>query len=261
MQLVRRTLNVLRYLASEPHPAGLVEVAGALEQPQPTVHRLLAVLMDEEFVVRSPDKKYSLGPAALSLSRGPRMIGDLARPYMQELTSRTGETSFLTEMVGSRAVCTALVDGTRALRLFVRIGQAMPVHAAASARAILAFLPEDERRTLLATGELIRYTDGTLVTMDAVLAELAEVHRRGYDVCDEELDRNVVAISAPVYGSDGEVRASITIAAPRDRVDASVEEQWIRDVLLATEGVSRECGYAGRPRLEGNQRLERRARI
>lgn len=244
MQLVRRTLSVLQYLAGHAEGATLVEISGALTQPQPTVHRLLAVLVDEEFVVRSADKKYSLGPAVLSLSRSPRTVADLARPYMESLRVSTGETSFLTEMVGRRAVCTAIVEGTRALRLFVRVGQAMPVHAAASARAILAFLPDDEVHTVLATDELIRYTDGTLMTRDLVLAELTNVRQRGYDVCDEELDRNVMAISAPVHSADGQVSASLTIAAPRDRVDDLTQERWIRDLLVATKEVSRESGYA-----------------
>lgn len=245
MRLVVRTLAVLRHLADRPEGQSLVELSGALDAPLPTLHRLMAVLVTQEFVVRSlKDKRYTLGPAAVSLNRGMRRVEEIARPHMAELSAQTQETVFLTEMVGRRAVCTALVDGSRPLRLSVRVGQELPIHAAASARAILAFLPEGEVDQLLAAHELVRFTDDTPHTVSAVKEHLDEVARRGFDVCDQELDLNVIAISAPVRSKIGTVTASLTLAAPRDRMSTLIRRRWTAQVLDAANAISTESGHS-----------------
>ena len=131
MQLVRRTVSVLRELGNT---GGMTmqELATRLDVPLPSMHRLLGVLAEEEFVLRTQDRRYVLGPAALFLARGTRAIEEVARPYMRALAGEVHETVFLTELVGRRAVCVAIVQGSRALRLFVAVGEPMPFHAAAS---------------------------------------------------------------------------------------------------------------------------------
>jgi len=162
---------------------------------------------------------------------------------MAELSAQTQETVFLTEMVGRRAVCTALVDGSRPLRLSVRVGQELPIHAAASARAILAFMPEDEVNQLLDAHDFVRFTEKTPHTVAAVKKHLCEVAHRGFDMCDQELDLNVVAISAPVRSQIGAVTASVTLAAPRDRISALVRRRWTAQVIGAARAISTESGY------------------
>ncbi len=244
MQLVIRTVAVLRHLADHPDGRSLVDVAGAIGAPLPTLHRLMAVLVAEEFVARSPDtRRYSLGSGAVALNRGMRRVEEIARTRMAELSAATRETVFLTEMVGRRAVCTALVDGSRPLRLSVRVGQELPVHAAASARAILAFLPPREVDEVLSRHELTRFTDDTPHTIRAVKRHLLEVARRGFDVCDQELDLNVVAISAPVRSGDGAVTASVTLAAPRDRISLLTRRRWTDQVVDTADAVSAELGH------------------
>ncbi len=247
MQLVVRTLDVLRHLAHHPEGKTLVDIAGAIEAPLPTLHRLMAVLVDEEFATKSPQtKRYSLGSAAVSLNRGMRRVEEVARAHMAQLSASTQETVFLTELVGHRTVCTALVDGSHPLRLSVRVGQQLPVHAAASARAILAFMPDHVVDDVLASHELTRFTKDTPHTLPAVNRHLKKVAARGFDVCDQELDLGVVAISAPVRSHAGDVTASLTLACPKDRVDAMTRSRWILQVLHAATAVSTEMGYVHR---------------
>ena len=88
MQLVTRTLTVLRHLGEYSQGETLNDLAAALRIPSPTLHRLLSVLISEDFVVRSSDKRYTLGPAALSLANGAR---PLARVIDQEIKRRLGD--------------------------------------------------------------------------------------------------------------------------------------------------------------------------
>lgn len=247
MQVVVRALTVLTYLSEHPEGKTLQGISDALSMPVATVHRLLGTLTAEEFTVRGAERCYTLGSASLGLSKGVRRAAEVARPFMRRLSEQTQETVFLSELVGNRVVCVGLVEGSRPLRLFVRIGQEMPVHAAASARSVLAFQPDDLVNGILAGNELVRFRPGTPTTVAAVRAHLAKIRDRGFDVCDEELDPNVVAISAPVWGASGTVVAGLTLAAPRNRMDSVTLKREVLLVTRTAKELSASLGFTTRP--------------
>lgn len=240
VQLVRRALAVLTRLGEEPELT-MQQLSTDLDVPMPSMHRLLSTLADEEYVVRSERRAYALGPAALALARGTRRLEDVARPEMRELADVVGgETVFLTTLVGRRAVCTAIVEGSRALRLTVTVGQSMPLHAAASARTILAHQPYEVVADLLST-PLTRYTERTPATAAEVFDHLDRVRRVGYDICRDELDPGVLAVSAPITLPTGQVGASVTVAAPAERHDG-VDETWGALLIQTANRISRGMG-------------------
>jgi IclR family acetate operon transcriptional repressor len=248
MRVVERALSTLRALA--PHTGGLTlaELATRVDVPQGSMHRLLAVLERERFVTRSPsNRRYFLGGAARQLvevndSRNAVLV--TPHPALAEAAERSGETVFLAELVGDRVVCVAIVESSHPLRLFVRIGQDMPLHASAAARVLLADRPAHEAQRLLLGGRLTPFTGATPGTVEQVLEHLTLVRARGYDVCDEELDPNVWAVSAPVHLSTGRVVASVTLAAPAYRVaDAAARERARQTISLAAVSMSRDLGW------------------
>lgn len=244
MRLVVRALTVLDYLSENSDGRTLQDISDGLDIPVATAHRLLAVLHEQEFVVRnSVDRHYKLGPAAFRLATGIRRAANVAREHMERLTEATGETVFLSELIDSRVVCVGLVDGARPLHLFVRIGKEMPVHAAASARALMAFQPAKRIDELLLNHELVRYRQGTQTTPEAVKSRLALIRQRGYDVCKDELDPNIVAVGAPVRTAGGQVVASVTIAAQHDRMDPVTLRREILLVRKTAAAVSAGMGY------------------
>ena len=236
MQLVKRTVGVLRSLVRHPQGAGLQDIANDLEIPLSTTHRLLGVLVAEEFVVRD-DRTYRLGPEALRLSSATPPLHEIARPHLTRLSADTGETVFLAELVNDRVLCTAMAPGSHALRLFVHVGQDLPLNAAAGARAILAHRSPEEARRLLTEAALTSFTADTPNSPDAVLDVLATVRERGYDVCDGELDANVVAVGAAIRTAQG-ITASLTVAAPPERLQPG----WTADLVRAADQISTELG-------------------
>lgn len=249
MQPVVRALSILRTLAAHPEGMSLSGLSGELNVPQGSMHRLLSVLEDEEFVSRSPtNRHFFLGPAARQLSdENARRHALLvpAHPALAEAADRSGETVFLTELIGDRAVCVSLVESTHPLRMFVRIGQDMPLHAAASARTLLADLPPEQTRRLLTGRKLTAYTAGTVTDPDELLDMLALIRARGYDVCDDELDRGVWAIAAPVRASTGRVVASVTLAGPSHRVTEPHHRDSYREIVFeAARAMAADLGWS-----------------
>jgi DNA-binding IclR family transcriptional regulator len=248
MQVVVRALSVLKLVARSPRGLALGEIGERLGLPVATAHRIVAVLESERFVTRSTsNRRYFLGPAALELANSdfPRESPLVtAHQAVSEASRKTGETVFLSEFAGDRVICLALSESTYPLRLFVRVGQAMPLHAAAAARVLLAWLSPEKVGRLLANAPLTAYTPETPHTVNAVLDHLADVKRTGYDVCFSELDENVWAVSAPVRSSTNEVVSSITLAAPAQRMeDEATREKAIQVILEAAAEMSADLGW------------------
>jgi DNA-binding IclR family transcriptional regulator len=236
MQPVVRALSILRLLASTQRGLTLADIAERLDLPAATAHRLVTVLLGEEFVTRSAtNKRFFLGPAARELYQveQPRESA-LVTPHaaIGKAGEATGETVFLSEIVGNRVVCLALVESRYPLRLFVRVGQEMPLHAAASARVLLAYRPNDEVRRMLESTVFTQFTADTPRDSDHVLTRLMTIRERGWDVCESELDDNVWAVSAPIHSSTNAVAASITMAAPAQRMDTPEKRNHALDTVL-----------------------------
>ncbi len=236
MQPVVRALSILRVLSSSQRGMTLADIAERLSLPPATTHRLVTVLLGEGFVTRSAtNRRLFLGPAARELYRveDPRDSA-LITPHsaLGAVSQSTGETVFLSEVVGTRVVCIALVESRHPLRLYVRIGQEMPLHAAASARVLLAFRSDGEVRRMLDATIFTRFTAETPASIDQVLNRLVTIREQGWDVCDSELDDNVWAVSAPVRASTGAVAASVTVAAPAQRMESRESRDRARHAVL-----------------------------
>jgi len=248
IEVVIRAVEVLNAVALARSGRSLQELHDELDIPLGSLHRILCTLSQSDYLRRSPvTKRYFLGRAARALGSGSASAS--ARliqppPALVEAATETGETAFLTELVGDVPMCVSIVEAEHALRLFVRIGQEMPLHAAASSRAILAHMDEAVARTLLAgSAPLTEYTEGTPRDVEDVIRMLREVRSQGYAVCDNELDPNAWAVSAPIRDNEDRVTSSVTITAPGPRVsDPEVRARATRAVLRAADALSAELG-------------------
>ena len=250
MQVVVRALNILRLLSTTQRGLSLAEVAERLGLAAATAHRLVGVLEAEQFVTRSTsNRRYFLGPAARELYQveQPR-ASPLVTPHASigKAAADSGETVFLSEKVGSKVVCIALAESRHPLRLFVRVGQEMPLHAAASARVLLAWRDPADVRKMFDTVPLRTFTGETPSDVDQVIERMALIRGRGYDVCEAELEESVWAVSAPVRSSTDAISASVTLAAPLQRMQSQRDREGALEIVLAAAGeMATDLGWAG----------------
>lgn len=248
---VGRTLRVVETIAERPQGVTLQALHRDLGIPLATLHRLLGALEHAAWVERSAtSKRFFLGRVARELATAGRQTASEAEPpaALTLAADRTGETVFLTRLIGDRVVCVSLVEAVHPLRLFVRPGEEVPLHAAASARAILAFQPGEEVERLLVAAPRAAFTTGTMREINRILDHLDVVRRRGYDICDDELDDGVWAVAAPIVGIGGRVDAAVALAAAQRRVlDPASRELAQRAVLEAAASLSALGGAIAAP--------------
>lgn len=222
MRSVGRTLSVLRALCGVTTGLSLGELAAQVDIPTPSLHRLLAVLCAEGFVTRSPGgRRYFLGPDATLLGNAGTRSSHLFHVPPGPIASasiESGETVFLTEWIDERAICIAIAPSRKPLQLYATLGQRMPLYAAASARVLLADMPDMHAQRRLERQPMRRFTNYTPTTMDKVMDQVRLARRRGFDVCDRALDNDVWAVAAPVRRGSTAITKSITVAAPTTRV-------------------------------------------
>jgi IclR family pca regulon transcriptional regulator len=100
------------------------------------------------------------------------------------------------------------------LEFTLHVGSRIPAYCSATGKALLAFLPRPHLDQLLKRTDLVRRGPRTLTSKKALLAELEQVRRTGVAVNDEELERALRSIAAPIRSRSGEVVAAINVAIP-----------------------------------------------
>src|SRR5215471_19482027 len=185
---IDRALAVLGVLAEASQPMGVTEIARRVGLPKSVVHYHVSALVRNRYVEARPDRRYGLGHAALRLGRGNHSNVELrarALPYMRELHHETLETVTLSVLVGRERVYVDQLVSPREIKLSVELGRPFPLHAGASGRAILAFLQEDARESILKQ-PLERLTSQTVTDRAHLRSLLVATRESGVAVSHNE---------------------------------------------------------------------------
>lgn len=226
---VLRTADVLSLFARSTGPTlGVTEIAAELHLSKAVVSRILSSLRARGFVEADrATRRYSLGPQGLLLglaALGRVDVRQLAREKMAELSAATEETATLSVRTGWERVYVDQITPHRDIKMVVPIGQPLPLHAGASSRAFLAFLPLAEQDRFFAeAGPLAALTPLTQTDPVALRAELAETRARGYAVSRGERQHGAGSVAAPVLGPDGQPHAVMSVCGPVERFTPHME--------------------------------------
>ena len=129
----------------------LHEVSAQLEAPKSSLLPLLRALTARGYLAQGPRRRVSPRPAGLRAGRaaGRPRLAEVARPALVELMRRTGETVFLGTLAATAAVVFVdKVESEQIIRYAAGVGDRRPLHATSSGKAILAYLPPEQREKI-----------------------------------------------------------------------------------------------------------------
>lgn len=199
IRAVERVCDILDVLQRSRDGASLSDVAEVTSLPKSSAYRYLSALETRRYVERDPENNlYRLGLAFRPQhTRQVDMLVSQAKPHLEKLRDRLGETTNLGVLDGTHIVHALVLESNEMMRLAARVGERGSVHATALGKAIAAELPEDRVRAILASDEMTPFTDRTIVSVDAYLTELKRVRRDGYglDDCENQPDGRCVAVA------------------------------------------------------------------
>lgn len=200
---LERYVRLLEVVSGFPEGISPATIAEMLDLPKATAYRLIRSLAEVDLVEMT-------APQSASCRLGQRLekllfaaVNDgwlqmVSRPVLFELTDKTSEASFLVRFRGDTVRSVGMVAPNNQLRAYILPGQYIPLHAGASAKAILAFQEEDVIKSLLG-GDLRRFTVNTKIKLESLLEEFAEIRKNGIAYCIGEDVDGFAGVAAPIF--------------------------------------------------------------
>jgi DNA-binding IclR family transcriptional regulator len=227
---------------------GVRELSQRLPLPLATVHRLLTSLTKHGLLQRNQTSgQYRVGMEFYRLALKLRShfgLRNAALPVIQELVAKCNEAVFLGmyDPFRMEMMFVAVINSSHPLRYVVPINNWIPVYAGASGLAIMAFLPREERETIIKRTRLAPVTARTITDPVVLEEELARIRKQGYALSYAQRTEGAVAIAAPIWGPDGRVMGEINISIPESRFDASMESTLAELVVQHAQRIMNKLG-------------------
>ncbi|HEX9205468.1 MAG TPA: IclR family transcriptional regulator [Candidatus Deferrimicrobiaceae bacterium] len=247
IQSVAHALDVLEEFRGDMDELGVTELSKKLKLHKNNVFRILATLQSRNYIEQNrSNDNYRLGIKCLELGQTfirQRGLLKQAKPILQELAEKTGETSYISILRGSEVVYLDSVETSSTVRVISRVGLHMPIHATAAGKALVAFESDEELQKRF-SGEILRYTKGTKVRSDELMKDFAAVRDLGYATDLEEFEDGLRCIGAPVRDYTRKVVGAISVSGPAHRLsDDKIAQLVGPEVELAAKSLSARLGY------------------
>jgi IclR family pca regulon transcriptional regulator len=213
VEAIARGLDVIRAFGPLRPAMSLSEVAAATGLARPTARRIL-VTLEQLGYVRAVDGAFTLTPRVLELGMAyVRSLGlwDVARPHLEQLVARTGESSSIAQLDGSDIVYVARVAVPKIIALRVDVGTRFPAPSTSLGKVLLAGLTPAELDAVLAepsrAGVAARHAPDR-AELDALLRD---VRAAGWALTDEQLAPGIRSVAAPLRDGAGRVLAAMNV--------------------------------------------------
>lgn len=218
---LERAFELLEHLADAGGALTLSELTEVSGLPAPTIYRLIRTLVNQGYVRQEPSRRYALGPRLIRLGEtSSRMLGGWARPWLAELVDVVGETANMALLDGDQIVYVAQVPSKHSMRMFTEVGRRFPPHCTGVGKALLAQLPDDRVRGIVARTGMAAHTPTTITEPDRLLARLDEIRARGYALDDGEQEVGVRCVAVPLPGTS--TPAGLSVSGPEGRLTGDV---------------------------------------
>jgi IclR family transcriptional regulator, KDG regulon repressor len=243
---VATAARVLREFGKHSTQLGVSQIARSIGVGKSTAHRVIWTLVeegllekvDETGLFRLTPTMRSLGASAETAQR----LHEAATNPLDQLRKVTEGTLHIAILDGVDVLYVERREGPGTIPVFRAIGSRMSAHATSSGKVLLAYLPPDEQKRLVASMRLTPKTGRTITSRAVLVKELATVRQRGYAENRGESQPGMCSIAAPVRDPLGRVVASVSVAEYVD--DPSIGIRHIaRPVMETASRISAGLGW------------------
>lgn len=247
IQSVSHALDVLEEFRGDVDELGVTELSKKLKLHKNNVFRILATLQSRNYIEQNKaNENYRLGVRCLELGQTfihQRGMLKQAKPILQELAEKTGETSYMSILRGNDVVYLDSVEPTATVRVVSRLGLHMPAHATAAGKALVAFESEEDLRKRFGE-ELKAYTKRTFRTFEDLFRDIERVREKGFATDLEEFEEGLRCIAAPVRDYTRKVIGALSVSGPAHRLtDDLVQTAISGEVTRLAKELSTRLGF------------------
>lgn len=251
VQTIERVMLILDVLSKNSKGISLGDLAAAVSLPKGSVHRLLSSLSYFDVVRQASEtRKYSLGFKLVELANILLEQIDIrkeAEPFLLDLSFKTRETVYLVILDRTEVVYIDRIeqnDPNLGLKAMSKVGQRNAANSCSVGKVLLAYLPEKILEETLKQMSFIAKTENTITDPMQLREHLRSVRDRGYAIDDEESEKGIRCVAAPIFKDHGQAIAAISISGPAIRVTRRRVQDEFKDQVMETAlQISRKIGY------------------
>lgn len=245
IQVIDRMARLLELVAESDTPVSLKVLAAETGLHPSTAFRILAALSEHGFVERDGHGRYRLGVKLLRW--GARMregvdVRDEARPIMERLRDRLGETVNLVVRHGDEVIYVDRATTSRMMRVEQIIGSRAPLHVTAVGKLFLADGGAEACLEYAQRTGLPAFTPNTITDAAALWRAVKQAAQQGFALDNEEAELGVGCIAVPIRDASGGMAAGLSVSAPIERR----RDEWIALVQEAGRQLSERLGFVRR---------------
>ena len=220
---VAKGFEVLQAFDSSSISLSLRELSERTGINKATVRRFALTLVDLGYLKIIQDKRFQLSPKILDFALHflqSLNLPDLTQPILETMSATVQEATNLAILDGHEIVYVSRVNAAnRIVGANLSVGSRLPYYATSLGKALVAWLPENERREIWESTTIEAFTPQTITAFDTFEEDLAKSRMRGYTIGDEELEQGLCSISMPIINHQGATIAAINISTQVIRTD------------------------------------------
>lgn len=221
-QSLKRGLQIIEVIAAIDGSATLAEVTRKTALPRSTTHHLLRSLVEFGYLIQDgTTRAYTLASKLFRLTGHTwtkEQLAEIAAPYLEELSRRTGEGTSLAVIRDGIVTIVAKREPESAVRVAQEVGAERPIHCTAVGKVLAAWLPQNELEGIIHRIDFERMTARTITSPADFRQELAHIRASGFALDNEEHIDGVRCIARAVRDYSAEVCAALCVVGPKNHL-------------------------------------------
>jgi len=244
---LKRGLQIIETIAAIAGSATLAEIARKTALPRSTAHHLLRSLVEFGYLIQDDDtRSYTLSSKLFRLTGHTwtkEQLAEIANPFLEELSRRTGEGSSLAVIRDGVVTIVAKREPEGPVRVAQEVGAIRPIYCTAVGKTLAAWLPERELDGIISRTVFVQKTAKNITSPIAFRRELARIRATGFAIDNEEHIKGIRCIATAVRDHSGDVRAALCVVGPKDHLPQRRQGKIRRALAAVSADLSARLGH------------------
>jgi len=238
IQSVDRAFQLLETIAGSRDGMTLSSISDEVGLNVSTCHHLVATLTQRGYVSHLGRMRgYALGPKLnelVELSKSETDPAVLLEADLKAFGARLGHGVQLAVMSDTSLLTKrSFAGGDDHVVEPSEVEKMTALHATATGKAILAWIPDTELVRVISANGLKSYTPRTITTLSGLVEELGAVRRQKFAVDDEEFRSGIVCFGAAIREGGGAVIGSFSVTVSAERATEEYRQYLAGEVINA----------------------------
>jgi len=244
---LERGLAVLELVAKSRNGLTFSQVSRNFDFPKSSIHCLLVTLERLGYLQRLESSGRFV--AGLNLVRIATVashgitLRQKAGPVLTDLAQRSGLTVHMAVLENNEALLIAKVEPSGSRPVATWVGKRIDYHCTSLGKALIAWLSDEEIRSLVRERQMLRHNENTISTLARLKENLMATRSAGYAVDDEEEEIGIRCVGAPVVGVSGKVEAAVSVSGTVEQIPADDIPRLGATLQEAASEMSRRLGW------------------